>query len=283
VNAPQSRESPALRGEEVKDRVVRTAPSRDLSGWVRDHTAYRERLTRPLHRQEAASLDMVLLVSFADPLVVPGTGARRSVLMTAHDRPMTSVHAGTQDGLQVRLAPLAAYRLLAGAPVSECTNRVLDLPSALGRRGETLVTRLGAARDGAQRIRLVETALRAWLRSGPPPAPQVIGAWRQLRARHGRVPIGALVDATGWSHRHFTHRFRQQVGVTPKTAARLLRFRHAVALLAGRTGSLADVAADAGYADHAHFTREFATFTGRLPSHAATGSISFKTRSPDCP
>ena len=34
--------------------VVRAAPSRDLSGWVQEFTAYRERLARPLRRHEVA-------------------------------------------------------------------------------------------------------------------------------------------------------------------------------------------------------------------------------------
>ncbi|GAA3452063.1 hypothetical protein [Dactylosporangium matsuzakiense] len=35
--------------------VVRAAPSRDLSGWVQEFTTYRERLARPLRRQEIAA------------------------------------------------------------------------------------------------------------------------------------------------------------------------------------------------------------------------------------
>jgi AraC-like DNA-binding protein len=102
-----------------------------------------------------------------------------------------------------------------------------------------------------------------------------------MRASRGNVSVQALVDGAGWSHRHFTEQFRRQVGVAPKTAARLLRFQYAVELLAARTGSLAEVAAAVGYADQAHFTREFAALAGCLPSRFNARSISFKTRS--CP
>jgi AraC-like DNA-binding protein len=40
-----------------------------------------------------------------------------------------------------------------------------------------------------------------------------------MRLSYGNVSIRELVDETGWSHRYFIERFRQQLGVTPKTAS----------------------------------------------------------------
>ena len=63
-------------------------------------------------------------------------------------------------------------------------------------------------------------------------------------------------------------RFRREVGTTPKAFARLLRFRHAYDTLisAPTTTSLATLAADCGYADQPHFTREFRSFAGCTPT-----------------
>ena len=88
--------------------------------------------------------------------------------------------------------------------------------------------------------------------------------------------IQPLADATGWSRRHLLTRFRAQVGLAPKTAARVLRFRRAAGLLVppGSDGGpgrpvprgLADVAAECGYADHAHLVREFRALAGCTPT-----------------
>jgi transcriptional regulator GlxA family with amidase domain len=63
-------------------------------------------------------------------------------------------------------------------------------------------------------------------------------------------------------------RFRAQLGITPKHAARLVRFDHAAHLLAaGRPA--AEVAAASGYADQSHLHRETREFAGLTPAAVA--------------
>jgi AraC-like DNA-binding protein len=76
------------------------------------------------------------------------------------------------------------------------------------------------------------------------------------------------MDETGRSRRYLTERFRRQVGVTPKTYARLLRFERTLELLRGRArdAPLGGIAATVGYYDQAHFDREFRSFAGCTPT-----------------
>ena len=83
---------------------------------------------------------------------------------------------------------------------------------------------------------------------------------------HGRVPIATLADEIGWSGRHFTRRFRDHVGVAPKAAARVLRFKRATELLESGSTTIASVAAAAGYADHSHLVRDAKAIAGCTPS-----------------
>lgn len=101
---------------------------------------------------------------------------------------------------------------------------------------------------------------------GREPDPLVDWLWRRLQASGGRVRISDLVMKSGWSHRHVISRFRDQVGVTPKTAASVIRFERASAALASRQPSLAETAAAHGYADQSHLTRDFVRFAGETPS-----------------
>jgi transcriptional regulator GlxA family with amidase domain len=81
------------------------------------------------------------------------------------------------------------------------------------------------------------------------------------------APISRIADEVGWSHRHLIARFRQQVGLTPKIGARLVRL-DAVWRHIEKRGPLdwGQVAADAGYADQAHLIRDFRQFTGTTPA-----------------
>jgi methylphosphotriester-DNA--protein-cysteine methyltransferase len=75
----------------------------------------------------------------------------------------------------------------------------------------------------------------------------------------------------GWSHKHLIAKFKQQIGVGPKTAARLVRFDQVWRRLDERRPlDWGQVAADSGYADQAHLIRDFREFTGTTPTDFVT-------------
>lgn len=106
---------------------------------------------------------------------------------------------------------------------------------------------------------------------GPGVSPEVGYAWQRLLRTGGRVAISRLAAETGWSDRHLRGRFRAEIGLTPKAAARVIRFDRARRLLgrgqrAGARPSLADLAASCGYYDQAHLDREFRDLAGCPPT-----------------
>jgi AraC-like DNA-binding protein len=98
----------------------------------------------------------------------------------------------------------------------------------------------------------------------------------EIVRRRGGVAIADLVAAAGWSHRHSSARFRADVGLTPKTFARIARFEAAFAdLQTRRAVRWADFALDCGYADQAHLVRDFRELAGATPTKV------FRRRAPD--
>jgi AraC-like DNA-binding protein len=94
----------------------------------------------------------------------------------------------------------------------------------------------------------------------------VAWAWRQLRASQGTQAIGLLAEEAGCNHKQFIAQFREQLGLPPKTLARLLRFEHAVENI--KRGGAPDwpaLARECGYHDQAHFNKDFRRFAGVTP------------------
>lgn len=87
-----------------------------------------------------------------------------------------------------------------------------------------------------------------------------------LEASGGRARIEALAESAQVSSRHVDRLFARYLGIAPKSVARILRFQSTLLALMRDPGcTLADVAADAGYFDQAHFIKDFKRLSGGVP------------------
>lgn len=87
--------------------------------------------------------------------------------------------------------------------------------------------------------------------------------WVRQRPDIGRV--AHLAAAFGLTERTLQRLVVQRVGMTPKWLLQRRRLHDAVERLKAGTLSLAEIANELGYADQAHFTQDFRTFTGMTP------------------
>jgi AraC-like DNA-binding protein len=234
-------------------------PGPAARGVVRRYCGYIERTAAPLRRRESASATVTVILSFGPRIMVDGE-SHGSFVAGLSEGPSTTEHDGAQHGIQVDLAPAAARRLL-GVPMHELTARVVPLDSVLD--GGTLLEELAETDGWEARFIRLEAELARRLDDSRPPHPAVQAAYARLTATRGAVPVGVLAAELGWSRRHLAARFRDEVGVSPKALARLLRFRRALELLGHR--GLADIAYECGYYDQAHFNRDFRAFAGATP------------------
>jgi AraC-like DNA-binding protein len=91
------------------------------------------------------------------------------------------------------------------------------------------------------------------------------------------TPVDAVANELHISGRRLRERFQSEVGLAPKAFQRTARFHRFLlcvgagpeALLGGAPASLAGLAAELGYADQAHLTRECRVLTGRTAADLA--------------
>jgi AraC-like DNA-binding protein len=176
-----------------------------------------------------------------------------------------SENTGASHCLQFNLTPIGARRIF-GIPMHALSERIVDFSDVMGRAGKRLETQIAEAVDWATRFELLDRFLLQRIGTSQPVSGAVGHAWNRLRDSGGMMPVAALADELGWSRKHLASKFGEDVGLAPKTIARLFRFRRVVDRSADDLASCwTDVALDAGYFDQAHLIRDFRQFAGMTP------------------
>jgi AraC-like DNA-binding protein len=75
-----------------------------------------------------------------------------------------------------------------------------------------------------------------------------------------------LMKDTNITLRHLERRYKDEVGLSPRTLSRIFRFQRGVRLWqSGNISSLTQLALECGYYDQAHFNHDFKEFAGISP------------------
>jgi AraC-like DNA-binding protein len=217
-----------------------------------------------------------VIISFGDPVCVDGH-PHSSYVAGMQTQAVITEQSGAQHGVQVDLTPLGARALL-GLPMHHLTDHIVPLSDLLDG---SMIERLAEAASWRRRFDLLDEVISCRLAEAYPVDPTVRWAYGQLARTKGQVRVGELVEETGWSRQRLADRFRDQVGLTPKFAARILRFQHAGRLLGHRPAS--EVAAACGYADQAHLSREVRALAGCTPRGLGTTFVQDAVGGPHLP
>jgi AraC-like DNA-binding protein len=253
--------------------VVRHRAHRALRGLVAGVVGLRETAPGVVTRRQPAGSLLPLVLSFGNPLEITtlsaGEGAGRAYgsfvagLMPGY---ASTSFERSQDCVQIYLTPRGAHSIL-GGPFAGRVTAVDDIDGIGPLRSGTLSERLHGLASWRERFALVEAVLLRLAGHGRDTDDFVNWMWAQIQASGGRARIGDLIGQTGWSHRHATTRFRDQVGLTPKAAAAVVRFERASADLG--TAPLSELAIRHGYADQSHLSHEVARYAGEPPLELA--------------
>jgi AraC-like DNA-binding protein len=151
-----------------------------------------------------------------------------------------------------------------GVPLSELLDQrvdAADLPAVPSRR-------LPGSLAPAEAMRRV-AGIAAELVTEHPPDRLVLAAAHRLGRPGERADLVAA--SLGISERQLRRRCQAAVGYGPRMMTRVLRFRRFLSRIdaAGPAADLAGLAAEAGYADQAHLTRESTRLAGLSPAALA--------------
>jgi len=277
---------------------VPPAGLRPLVSW---YTGYRQAGVAPAVHRGLPSPFLTVIFTLDEPLEIaahpdprqPG-GCYDTLVGGLHTAPALITHDGRQSGIQIGMSPLGARALL-GVPAGELTSLDVEGADVLGPLASNISERLRETADWTRRFEILSELLLDRARAGaattePGAAPgisrEVRHAWQSLLRSGGRISVAQLAADTGWSDRHLRAKFRLEIGLTPKAAARVIRFDRARRRLASRVRAggapdLAELAADGGYYDQAHLDREFAALAGCAPTAWLAREFRYVQAAPD--
>jgi AraC-like DNA-binding protein len=255
---------------------ARSRPAAALRPFIAWYAGYRQ-CGPPTSHRGLPSPYLTLIFTLDEPLTIvqhpdPGQppGSYEALVGGLHSRPALITHDGRQSGIQLMLSPLGARALL-HRPAGDLASLDLDASQVLGPLATQIQERVRTAPGWPARFAILDELLASRLGARAQLRPETARAWRQLLASGGSMTVAELASDTGWSTRQLRNHFGAEIGLTPKAAARVIRFDRTRRLLqrqaaAGTLGPLADVAAECGYYDQAHLAREFSELAGCPPS-----------------
>lgn len=256
---------------DVIDEYLQARPAPALRSAIAFYSGYRQRNIAPALHRGLPSPYLTLIFTIDEPLTIvrhldpdQAPASYDTVVGGLHTTPVLLRHDGRQSGVQVQLHPLAARRLL-GLPAGEIAECDMPADVLLGTAVDEIRDGLHRAADWPARFAVIDRVLQRMSIDAAPVHDDVRWAWSRLLRTGGRIAVADLVAETGWSDRHLATLLRRETGLTPKRAARVVRFDRARRLLQEGGHPVAGIAADCGYVDQSHMSRDFVAMTGYPP------------------
>ena len=206
---------------------------------------------------------IVAAFRFKGSCLINGNPAPNGLVTGLRDQARILTHSGNCANVIAMFTPTGAAAFLR-EPVARLFNATMPFDHQVRRSQFDLVEeQLAESSDDLDRVQVVERFLLGELRRRDPD-PLVSAAVAGIQKTRGSLRIAALACRLGFSQSALERRFRGAIGTTPKKYAAIVRLRHVVRLR--RAGiPLTNIAHTAGYADQAHFIKDFRRFTGEPP------------------
>ncbi|HSB63757.1 MAG TPA: helix-turn-helix domain-containing protein [Thermoanaerobaculia bacterium] len=209
-----------------------------------------------------------LIVHFGDPFRrVTAAGDSevqpRAFFVGEMTRPLVVEPSRRVGTMGIRFRPGGVFPFL-GLPLSELSDRVVDLDVLWARAARELEEALLESRSDAARIAVAEAFLLrrlVWARRDH----AVERVVRAILAARGRERVRTFPARVGLGSRQLERRFLAAVGLAPKVFSRIVRFQNLVRIAPDANG-WASAAAQCGYFDQAHLIRDVRDFAGVTPS-----------------
>jgi AraC-like DNA-binding protein len=159
------------------------------------------------------------------------------------------------------------FHSLSRAPMAELKNTVQSCRRVLGGFGDSLERKLSALESPDAKIAKLEQSLLKAIHAADRTRTVSRPIAMDILKARGMVRVGELLREHGIQARQLERLFLDEIGVAAKLLARIVRFNHAKKMIEANPDiDLLSLTYECGYADQAHFTRNFREMFGITPA-----------------
>ncbi|TKK64473.1 AraC family transcriptional regulator [Ilyomonas limi] len=174
---------------------------------------------------------------------------------------------GTTRKFGIRVKPEMLH-ILFTVPSSVLYEDYTNLENIVGNDAKLFVEQLAEAHDTTKIVSRTDAFLLAQLNKHKQEHSYLIKAVNLMRSSKGSVSVDAISKSVYRSPRQLQRSFQHEMGLSPKSYQRLIRFRNVYRnmQMLQQAGGWAGLSYKLGYADQAHLIRDFKEFTGLVPT-----------------
>ncbi|MEP7120054.1 MAG: helix-turn-helix transcriptional regulator [Byssovorax sp.] len=196
---------------------------------------------------------------------VDAAGERRAELVGVHTQRLARRLVGEGQTFGITFRPVMFQPLLA-ASMASLTDRTVPLDQVLGPQANAWTQAIHEAGDVDDKIAITEAFLGPLLPRSSPRLVRLRDLVERMAVDRSILRVEDVAAESGLDRRALQRCFQTYVGVSPKSVIQRYRLHEAAMQLQGaHPPALAALAASLGYADQAHFARDFKRAVGQTP------------------
>lgn len=184
------------------------------------------------------------------------------------NQPYTICQAGRLNIFGISFFPAGLYPFLK-TPLSEFTNKVIELEAPAGKLTTAIEEKLSIAASVAEKLEAIENELTELIDIKLLPTQQVKHIYSAFNANLDCLNVDRFCREYGISQRKLERIFNKYIGISPKLYYRINRFQRVVNQMFNNNNpaKLVSLAYEHEFWDQNHFIKDFKAFTGSSPSH----------------
>ncbi|MCD7973197.1 MAG: helix-turn-helix domain-containing protein [Candidatus Azobacteroides sp.] len=233
-----------------------------LKSWIETYWSTEASFHRKVRQNILPDGCVDIIFSFGDPLENQFS-LRSPYLIGTMTAPLIIHYSGKINMLGIRFKP-AAITVFTKVPVFEFTNSRIDLISVNTLFNPEFYEMLEEAERLEEKINRLDAYFITKLSDMYVPDERITHAVKCIRQQAGNVSVPELSREVCLCQRQFERRFKNAVGISPKSFSRITRFQEVYHKIKKKQTeeTLSELAEKYGYYDHSHLIKEIRQYTG---------------------